>query len=433
MRRVVRSTAVALATVSALVTAGCGSNPQTPGIYSPAGWPGMHADARNSDTSPVTGSRSVAPAWSRPLGAPTSTYASVAATGQIFVTTSAENGCTIWSFDMDSGRKRWCTRLGPGGALSTPLVDKATNVYIGEDGAMNSFNEHGQLRWRTVVSGTPVTAQFTGDGNLLFVTHFGVVSVLDPQNGREVVPSYQLIPAPTADQAQNVPLVPAAQGLDSCFLGSPECPVAHTPAIDLDSGRFYLTVWRPGAPSAALVGMRYADGRLTEEWSTATLPGGATSSPVISADGSTVYANDGDGALWAVDAHTGEPRWHHDIGYDAAAGPSVSSDGLIIPAGGRDGRLLALRDNGDSADVVWERSDLLQLGVPAQTAGDTGYTVVREGTDGLAMLTFDTTTGETADTDTLPGAAGFTVGTSIGPDGEVLTQTLIGELFVLKP
>jgi outer membrane protein assembly factor BamB len=433
MRRVVRSTAVALATVSALVTAGCGSDTQVAGIYSPGGWPGMHADARNSATSPVTGSRSVSPAWSRPLGAPAATSASVAATGQIFVTTRDEIGCTLWSFDIDSGRKRWCTRLGPGSALSTPLVDKATNVYIGEDGAMNSFNDHGQLRWRTIVSGTPVSAQFTGDGNLLFVTHFGVVSILNPQNGREVVPSYQLIPAPTAAQAQNVPLVPAAQGLDNCFLGSPECPVSHTPAIDLSSGRFYLTLWRPGTPRSQLVAMRYADGALTEEWSTDALPGGATSSPVLSADGSTMYVNDNEGALWALDALSGEPRWHHDIGYTAAAGPSISADGLIIPAGGRDGRLLALRDNGDTAEVSWERTDLLQLGVPAQTAGSTGYTVVREGTEGLAMLTFDTATGETADQDILPGATGFTVGTSIGPDGEVVTPTLIGELFVLKP
>ncbi|MGW0174807.1 outer membrane protein assembly factor BamB family protein [Rhodococcus sp. NPDC003322] len=433
MRRVLRSAAVALTATTALVTAGCGSDSQVIGNYSPGGWPAMHADARNSDTSPVTGSRSISLDWSRPLGAPTATYASVAATGQIFVTTRSDNGCNLFSFQMETGRKRWCTRLGPGVAASTPLVDSATNVYIGEDGAMNSFNEHGQLRWRTVVSGTPLSAQFTGDGNLLFVTHFGVVSVLSPQTGKEIVPSYQLIPAPTADQAQNVPLPAAAQGLDKCFFGSAECPVANTPAIDLSTGRFYLTLWRPGRPQADLVAMRYQGGALTEEWSSDVLPGGSASSPDISADGATVYVNDNEGALWALDASTGEPRWHHDIGYAAAGSPSTSGDGLIIPAGGRDGHLLALRDRGDHAEVIWERKDLLHLGVPAQTAGGTAYTAVREGEDGLAVITFDTATGETVDQDTLPGGTGFTVGTSIGPGGEVLTPTLIGELFVLKP
>ncbi|MFE3293252.1 PQQ-binding-like beta-propeller repeat protein [Rhodococcus sp. NPDC059234] len=433
MRRVLRSAAVSLATISALVVGGCSSDSQVDSIYSTGGWPGMHADARNSDTSPVTGSNSLTFAWSRPLGAPSATAASVSAGGQIFVTTRSESGCNLYSFEIESGRKRWCTRLGPGVAAATPLVDHDTNVYIGEDGAMNSFNEHGQLRWRTVVSGTPMSAQFTADGNVLFVTQFGIVSVLSPQTGKEIVPSYQLIPAPTVDQAQDVPLPPAAQGLDQCFLGSPECPVAHPPAVDLGSGRFYVNVWRPGRPQSEIVAMRYADGALSEEWTSDAVIGGSSSSPVLSADGGTLYANDAKGTLWALDTGTGKSRWSHDVGYVAADGPSVTADGLLVPAGGRDGHLLALRDKGDHAELAWERKDVLQLGVPAQTAGGTGFTVVRDGTAGLAVLAFDTGSGETASQTVLPGAAGFTVGTSIGPGGEVLTPTLLGELFVLAP
>ncbi|GAA4475839.1 PQQ-binding-like beta-propeller repeat protein [Rhodococcus olei] len=433
MGRVLRSATVSLAAVSVLVTAGCGSDSQVTDIYSSGGWPAAHGDARNSDGSAVTGSRATSLAWSRPLGAPTSTHASIASTGQVFATTHSDNGCNLWSFQMESGRKRWCTRLGPGVSSSTPIVDRATNVYVGEDGAMNSFNEHGQLRWRTVVSGTPISAQFTGDGNLLFVTQFGIVSVLSPQTGKEIVPSYQLIPAPTVDQAENVPLPPAALGLDQCVTGSPACPVGGVPAIDLASGRFYLTVWRPGRPQADLVAMRYGDGALTEDWSSDAIPGGTTATPVLSADGTTVYVYDRSGALWALDAATGQPRWHHDLGFPAVGTPSVSPDGVIAAAGSGDGRLTGLRDRGDHAEVVWERKDLVQLGVPAQTAGGTGYTVVRDGTDRLAALTFDTATGATVDQDVLPGATGVSVGTSIGPDGEVLVSTLIGELFVLKP
>ncbi len=62
----------------------------------------------------------------------------------------------------------------------------------------------------------------------------------------------------------------------------------------------------------------------------------------------------------------------------------------------------------------------------------TAYTVVRDGDNGLALLTFDTASGETLDQDALPEAFGSTAGTSVGPGGEVLTPTLIGELFVLK-
>ncbi len=153
MRRVLRSSVLALATISAVVLSGCSSGTQVDDIFSAGGWPGMHADARNSDTSPVTGSRELSFAWSRPLGGPVANYASVAASGQIFITARTEKGCNLFSYQMDSGRKRWCRQLAPGAVASTPIVDGAANVYVGENGAINSFNEYGQLRWRTPVSG----------------------------------------------------------------------------------------------------------------------------------------------------------------------------------------------------------------------------------------------------------------------------------------
>ncbi|WP_072690877.1 outer membrane protein assembly factor BamB family protein [Rhodococcus marinonascens] len=435
MRRVLRSSAVALATISAVVLSACSSGTQVDDVFSAGGWPGMHADARNSDTSPVTGSRDISLAWTRPIGGPVANYASVAASGQIFLTARTEQGCNLFSFQMESGRKRWCRELGPGVVASTPIVDGAANVYVGENGAINSFNEHGQLRWRTPVVGTPLSAQFTGDGNLLFITQLGQINVVNTQNGQKVMAPYDLIPPPSFTEGADVDIIPDDQGLDSCFFGSPDCPVANMPAIDLETGKFYFTFFPPDAPEAELVAMKYSGGdnpAITPEWSTDALPGGSASSPGLSGDNSVVYANDNEGKLWALDTATGDPKWSYDIGFAAAGSPSTSADGLIIPAGGANGHLLALRDEGDHAELVWEQKDLLQLGVPAQTAGSTGYAVVREGTDGLAMITFDTQTGEIVDQDTLPGAKGFTVGTSIGPKGEVLTPTLIGELFVLR-
>ncbi|MFC4602351.1 PQQ-binding-like beta-propeller repeat protein [Rhodococcus kronopolitis] len=435
MRRVLRSTAVSLTAVAALALAACGGGAPVQDVFSAGGWPGAHADARSSNTSPADGPRTPSFAWSRPLLAPTTSGPSVSAGGQVFVTTRAEHGCNLYSFELDSGRKRWCNRLAPAVAAATPVVDRATNIYVGEDGAMNSFTELGQLRWRTIVSGTPLSAQFTGDGNLLFVTQFGVVSVLNPQNGREVVPSHQLIPAPTAAEGQNLPLPPADLGLDQCAFGGPECPVPAGPAIDLASGNFYLTLRLPDRDRASVVAMRYADGALTGLWSADVLDGGTSASPSLSADGTTVYAGDNKGTLWALDAATGQLRWSRPLGYPAAGTPSVSSDGLIIPAPGQGGHLLALRDRGDHAEVAWERRDLAPVGGPAQAGGAVGYTEVREGPDASAptsLLTFDTGTGETLDQDTLPGGGGPTTGTAIGPDGEVLTATALGELFVLR-
>lgn len=435
MRRALRSSAAALTTISALLLAGCGGDSGTEDVFGAGGWPGMHSDARNSDTSPETGSRSLDFQWSRPLGGPTTTTASVAANGQIFLTARTDTGCNLFSFHSDTGRKRWCTRVGAGSALSTPVVDRATNVYVGEDGAMLSFDERGQLRWQTPVTGTPLSAQFTGDGNLLFVTQLGQVNVLDPQTGRTVAAPYDLIPPASYTQGANIDPLPNDLGIGDCFTGGPLCPVATSPAIDLGNGRILVTFWRPGAPQADLVALRYDGGerpRITEEWSTSTLAGGSASGPVLTRDGKTVYAGDNAGHLWAVDAESGSVKWKYDLGYAAHGGPSVSDRGVVIPAGAEDGRLLALRDRGDHAEMLWERADVVQRGATAQTSGSTAHTVIRDGESGLALLTFDAATGETLDQDVLPGASGSTAGTSVGPDGEVLTPTLIGELFVLR-
>ena len=64
-----------------------------------------------------------------------------------------------------------------------------------------SFTETGQLRWRTLVVGTPLSSQFTGDGNLLFITQLGQINVLNPQTGAKVVPSFDLIPPPSIGQS----------------------------------------------------------------------------------------------------------------------------------------------------------------------------------------------------------------------------------------
>ncbi|WP_137724332.1 PQQ-binding-like beta-propeller repeat protein [Prescottella subtropica] len=435
MRRALQSSAATLTAVSALLLAGCTADTGTENVFGSGGWPGMHADARNSGTSSVTGTDAPEFAWSRPVGAPTPVRATVAATGQIFLTSQATEGCNLLSLQIDAGRKRWCTWVGPGAATSSPVVDDKTNVYVGTEGAMSSFDQRGQLRWFTPVTGTPLSAQFTGDGKLLFVTHLGQIMVLDPQTGGRVTAPYDLIPPASYTQDANVDPIPNGLGLDACFDGGPACPVANPPAIDLAGGRFVLTFTRPGSTRADLVAMRYTGGenpRIEPVWSTTTLDDGPAGAPVLSADGATVYAGDNAGHLWAVDAEDGTPMWSHDLGYRPLGGPSVSRDGLIVPAGGGNARLRALRDRGESVETAWERDDLTPVGGAAQTAGGIGYTTVRDGDGGVALLTFDTATGGTLDTDVLTGATGFTAGVSIGPDGEILTPTLIGELFVLR-
>ncbi len=418
-----------------LLAAGCGDDNSEDDILSAGGWPGIHADARNSDYSPVSGARALELAWTRPTGGPVTAYPSISKSGQMFVTSNNETGCNLYSFVIDNGRKRYCNRQNPGLVASTPTIDGETNAYVGESGAMWSYNYIGQPRWRTPVVGTPISAQFTPDGNLLFVTQLGYVYVLSRQTGDHVASPFALLGNLDPIRQPNHPIIPDNLNLPDCFAGTAGCPVANTPAMDIKTGTFYTTVWRLGAPTASLVALQYsggADPKVKQLWSADMLEGGSASSPDLSADGKTVYVNDNRNRLWALDTSNGQTRWIYDLGYTPLGSQSTSPDGLIIPAAGRGGHLVALRDKGDRAEVAWERKDLTQLGVPAQTSGNVGYTVV--GTpDALSLLTFDTSNGNTLDTDPLPGAKGFTIGTAVGPDGEVVTATAIGELFVFKP
>ncbi|MEU4341629.1 PQQ-binding-like beta-propeller repeat protein [Nocardia sp. NPDC023852] len=425
----IRAAAV-LAAVGALALAGCGTDVDDITVGPGKGWPAAYHDGRNGATSPVTGAKKIALSWTRPVGGPIAEAVTLGPDGQLFVTTRLPN-CAIFSFQMATGRKRFCNALEPSAISAPSLVDGMTNVYVGDDSHVNSFNYLGQPRWRTTVAGTPVSVQFTGDGNLLTITQTGQVDVLSRQTGERAVPTVQLLGEPDFLDNPNLAWPAAGQGLDECATGGPQCPVANISAVDAATGRFFVTLWQPGKPTAALVALHYAGNKIQRDWSAELLSGGSATSPALSADGTTVYVGDNSKRLIAVDTSDGRTKWVKSLEWAPRGGISVSSDGLIIPAGD-EGHLLALRDKGDVPEIAWERKDLALRGLPVQTAGSTGYTTAAIG-DGLNLITFDTRSGATIDSDILPGAEGTTTGTSIGAKGEVVVATRIGELFVFKP
>ena len=206
--------------------------------------------------------------------------------------------------------------------------------------------------------------------------------------------------------------------------------MSAAPAVDAETGAIYLTLWRPGSIAPQIVSLQYTpDGSpgLVERWSSELLPAGVASSPVLSEDGSTLYVADVDGRLMAFDTTDGRQKWTEGTGLGIGGSPSIASDGTIVPSGG-DGTLMGLRDNGDSAERVWVRDDVEQAGAAAQSADGRGHTVVRDGDD-VALITFDAATGDTVDSQSVPDVIGSTVGTSIGPDGQVVTASYLGEIF----
>ncbi|MBO0852232.1 MAG: PQQ-binding-like beta-propeller repeat protein [Nocardia sp.] len=420
---------------------GCGSTGVDDiSIGSGAGWQSAFGDARNSGTSPVTGSQHLSLSWSRPLGSTLNSPATIDPDGQIYVTTRSNSDCVgnpgatgmIFSFQMATGRKRLCDPMGVSAISAVSAVDGLGNAYVGEDGAVYSFNNIGQPRWRTPVAGVPVSVQFTRESTVLSISQSGQVDILNRQTGDREVTSYQLLGEPDFLAHPDTVRPPDAQGLDDCAVGGPQCPVANVAALDRESRRFYVTVRHPGSDTAALVALHYTNRQVIQDWSADILTGGSATSPVLSSDGKTVYAADNSGRMLAVDTADGRTKWAQPLGFVPRGGIS-ENDGLLIPGGEDSGHLMAVRDNGPSAEIIWERKDLALRGQPVQTAGNTGYVVAPMG-NALNLVTFDTDSGKTIASAPLPGAqGGSAASTSVGPRGEVVVATRLGELFAFTP
>lgn len=406
------------ALVLVLVLVGCD-------VYGP-GWSGVHADSRNSDYSDVVGPDDLTLAWEASFGGRINLGPTSGPDGTIYVTTGTAT-CPLHALDPDTGEEIWCSsEVGQLASLSSPVVDDDGRLFVADGEAMHAFTPDGDLIWETPIVGVPLSAQLTPNGRVVFITNVGVVYVLRRSTGQPVMPPVELVPGATFDPAD----------VQACAQGTAACAVANTPAIDLGSGTIYTTFWAPGAPQAAVVALHLTEDPaplLTEVWVNDTLPGGSGSSPTISADGSRVYVTDNVDALHALDAVTGETIWSVDIGFAAAGSPSVTPEGLVMPAGGTGARpVLAVQDDGASGRIAWTRTDLVNRGIPLQTAGGRAYAAVR--TTGFAneVAVIDTADGSVIDRTPIPGTSVFTVGTTVAQDGAILVPTITGRLYAYR-
>lgn len=418
--------------VAGLLLAGCKtSEPDGSEIldhaYGP-GWSAVHADSRNSDYSPIQGPRGVSFAWQRKFEGTINLGPTIGKQGHVYLTTNAGD-CHLCALDPQTGKTIWCTReVNKFAVASSALLDKQGRLYIADNEAMHAFGPSGNLLWETKIKGFPLSAQFTHTGRVIFITHIGIIYVLDRESGALVLDPQPLSAGGPSD--------PDFDPRD-CMRGTADCPCANTLAVDQQTGRFFFTYWAPGAAQAGIRAMVYSEKNgpsLKPLWENTTLPGGSASSPDISADGSRIYVNDNEGGLHAIEAASGRNIWGFSIGYEPGGSQSTSPEGLIMPAGGDSAPLMCIRDVGNEARLVWKNDSLNHLGLPMQTGGNLAYATVAgpSGRTSKDLVVVDTRTGKVLDRLHFPDKTLFTVGTTIGGDGNVYVPGFDGTLFAFR-
>ncbi len=410
------------------------AEPTAAGVYGP-GWAAVHADARNSDYSATETRADLALAWETriegsvqvgPLPWTINLGPTVGQEGNLYVT-STEAGCHLRALDATTGALRWCApALDMAAVVSSPAIDREGVLYLADGQGLHAFDADGRERWVLPLRGVPLSVQFTPDGRLVFVTNIGVVYLVERATGELAAEPIELAPGLTWNPAD---------GLWACARGLPGCPAANTIAVDPERGTLFFTFWEPGAPAAGVRAMRYRGGptpRLEPLWTNDALPGGSASSPTLSADGRRVYLTDNAGTLHALDAATGTIAWSVAIGYAADGSASVSPEGLVIPAGGRNGTVVAVRDLGDRGEVAWRRDDLPNRGIVMQAAGGRAYVTACGAEHRCELVVLDTRDGSTLDREAIPGQAVFSVGTTADAEGRVFVAGITGRVVAFR-
>ncbi|BBZ74247.1 hypothetical protein MPRS_53400 [Mycobacterium paraseoulense] len=398
-----------------------------------AGWPAQYADAANSSYTGTGGVTKLTLRWTRSVKGTLAAGPALSARGYLALNAQTPAGCSLMEWENDNnGRQRWCVRLFQGGGFAGPLLDGFDNLYVGQPGAFLSFPVTQWTRWRQPVIGMPGTPRFLGHGQLLVVTHLGQVLVFEAHRG--------MVVGSPMDLVEGVDPTDATRGLDDCVPARRGCPVAAAPAFSAATQMAVLGVWQPGAPAAELVGLKYHPGQtplLSREWTSDAVGAGVIASPVLSADGSTVYVNGRDQRLWALHAADGKVKWSVPLGFLAQTPPAVTPGGLVVSGGGPDTRLVAFKDAGDHADQAWRRDDVIPLSSSSLAGAGVGYTSISapaaDGAPGMSLLVFDPGSGHTLASYPLPAATGYPVGVSVGTDRRVVVATSDGQVYGFAP
>ncbi len=227
---------------------------------------------------------------------------------------------TVYAFSPD-GTKKWASTLpstaSPTSISNAPALAADGTIYIkGDDGYLYALNPaDGSQKWRFLTNGLSYASPTVApDGTIYIPSGNNYLYALNPSNGAQkwsFQADNQLYTAPALDASGNL------------YFGSLGTSSGATTA-----GSFYSLT-----PTG------------TRRW-TCTTGGAITSSPALSADGSTAYFGCYDTLFYAVNTATGAIRWTFQLGDQVrASSPAVDANGVVY-IGCYDNQLYALNPTG---------------------------------------------------------------------------------------
>jgi len=362
-------------------------------FYSGGGWATLHRDGGNRKLASAAPLYPDYRSWHALRGATVLTAPTISPDGMtMYVTTGQARGnSNLHAFTL-SGELLWRADpwqsayegLDACAVLSSPIIDVQGDIYINDCNQLFAFKPDGRVKWITrlpfpqpgdwIAAGDlPVnaftTAVFTSTGQILGVTNFGDVVMVDRTTGLILNPGWRLPGLlPAASTLEVMPSGLFANGMidpdirewvwQLLFGGNMRS--ANTPAVALETGgRVFVAATSVNQGLGALYALdllETPEGFSIQLGFAIDMGPGSGSSPALSPAADRVYVSDEKGLFYSIDTQSGNIIWQTQT-RAAAAAAAVGSDGTVYALQARAPALVALSPEGV---VRWE-SDLSAL------------------------------------------------------------------------
>jgi len=263
---------------------------------------------------------------------------------------AADDGRSVYALDGPTGQKLWQFKAntGSGIVLTTPIVGPDGVLYFDTDkGYVYAVAPNGSLKWAYNTAAPLKFSPFLGPNGMVYVasTDGKKLFALEAATGAKqyvFVTSSKIMAQPTL-------------GTD----GSIYIPTEDRTLYGLNPDGAQRFMFRPAS-------------------------GHFRTSPLVSADGATVYAAIEEKILFAVDTATGALRWSYTTLGNIKSGPALDVDGgVIIGSEGTD--LVRLRADGTVSFKKLFVETAYKITQSAAT-DQSGRAAVRFGTNNLAVI-----------------------------------------------